>query len=101
MESDHITARDKKDGYWTLYILAIHPDYERRGIARLLLADGMRMAEEDDTSVFLTSTMTGAGLYERIGFERLETLPLSDGDEWKWEEYVHRLEKKSIRDAAV
>ena len=45
--------------------------------------------------------LVGAGLYERIGFERLETLPLSDGDEWKWEEYVHRLEKKSIRDAAV
>jgi ribosomal protein S18 acetylase RimI-like enzyme len=97
MEAQHISARDKKEGYWTLYILAIDPRYERKGIARLLVADGLRMADEDDTAVFLTSTMTGKGLYERLGFDTLETMPLGDDEHGSWEEYVHRLERKSSR----
>lgn len=100
LESKHTTDQDKREGYWTLYILAIHPNYERRGIARQLLADGLRMAGEDDVAVFLTSTMTGRGLYEKLGFERLETLDLGDPDHGKWEEYVHRLERQSIRGSA-
>lgn len=100
LEPKHTTARDKAEGYWTLYILAIHPDYERKGIARQLLAPGLRMADEDDSAVFLTATETGAGLYEKLGFERLETLDLGDPDHGKWEEYVHRLERKSVRESA-
>lgn len=96
----HATHEDTADGYWILYMLAVHPEYERKGIAKQLLAPGMRMADEDNVAILLTSTETGWGLYEKLGFERLETLDLGDPDHRKWEEYVHRLERKTTRDSA-
>ena len=97
----HVSARDKKDGYWKLYLLTIHPDFERKGIGRLLMADGLRMADESNSPVFLTSTETGAGLYEKMGFRRLETVHRTDEVHGDWKEYVYRLERKSMREAAA
>lgn len=65
------------------------------------MADGLRMADESDSPVFLTSTETGAGLYEKMGFKRLETVHRRDELHGDWEEYVHRLERKSMREAAA
>ncbi|KAK9772228.1 putative N-acetyltransferase domain-containing protein [Seiridium cardinale] len=51
--------------------MATHPDYQRKGIGRLLVQWGIDIAEQLGLPVYLESTEQGAPLYEAVGFEKL------------------------------
>jgi len=47
----------------------VHPDYQRRGIASLLLAPGLEIADRTHSKVWLTSTPKAVEFYEKNGCE--------------------------------
>ncbi|KAI1337259.1 acyl-CoA N-acyltransferase [Xylariaceae sp. FL0016] len=51
--------------------MAVHPDYQRRGIGRLLMQWGIDMAEKLGLPIYLEATDAGFPLYKSMGFERL------------------------------
>jgi len=57
--------------HWYLSMLVVHPDYQRRGYGRLLVAYGQDKAREDGVFAGLTSTTEGEKLYRSIGFEEI------------------------------
>ncbi|KAL3477637.1 acyl-CoA N-acyltransferase [Aspergillus californicus] len=61
--------------------LYVHPDYQRRGVARGLLEWGIAEAERLGLPVYLEATVAGRPVYERSGFEALQVAEL-DGREF-------------------
>lgn len=57
--------------YKDLQTLATHPDYQRRGVGKMLLNWGIEQAQQDKTNVFLTATAEGRFLYKNQGFVEL------------------------------
>lgn len=58
--------------------MTVHPDYQGRGIAKRLLLQGLELAGEAGQDVYLESTPSGKGLYQRMGFEVLEEFTVKD-----------------------
>jgi GNAT superfamily N-acetyltransferase len=52
-----------------LNCLFVLPEYQRRGIGKLLLADGLKLADEAGVPVWLGASPSGYGLYLKHGFE--------------------------------
>ena len=59
--------------------MAVHPDFQGRGIAKRLLGTGVKGAVEDEKDVYLSATPTGKPFYLRCGFEEGQEIPLMDG----------------------
>ena len=64
---DHIY--DRIPDRWHLSLLGTDEKFQRRGIGRMLLEFGMRMAERDDVPIALESSVAGMSLYKRSGFK--------------------------------
>ena len=47
----------------------VHPDYQGRGIAKLLLEAGLEVADKAHAKVWLSSTPKAVGMYEKNGWE--------------------------------
>ncbi|KAK5114464.1 hypothetical protein LTR62_002399 [Meristemomyces frigidus] len=68
--------------YSSLRVLAVHSQYQRRGIGSLLLEHGLRKFGDDlRLPVYLTCGVAGKPLYERHGFEVVCDFPF-DGREY-------------------
>ncbi|KAF1957108.1 hypothetical protein CC80DRAFT_525259 [Byssothecium circinans] len=68
-------AREKlfdEERYVYPHVIAVHPDVQRKGIGKLLTEYGLRVAEQADLPAYLESSMKGEGLYEKLGFRRLQ-----------------------------
>ena len=48
----------------------VDPDYQRKGIGKMLLDWGTEQADESGTAIYLEGTAAGMDLYERCGFIR-------------------------------
>jgi len=68
------------DEMWYLKILAIHPDYQRRGVGAKLLNWGLERARARGEKVYLEASRRGKGLYTKLGFEHVGDLTLRDGE---------------------
>ncbi len=58
--------------------LMVHPDFQRRGIARALMAQGERFALANGIEVFVLDTRPGQAaetLYENLGYTRTGLIP--------------------------
>ncbi|KAL4866235.1 hypothetical protein BDV12DRAFT_138390 [Aspergillus spectabilis] len=55
--------------------LFVHPEYQRRGIARELLQWGLEEAEKLGLEVYLEATPAGRPFYSRCGFETVKVVP--------------------------
>ncbi|KAK4547829.1 hypothetical protein LTR36_010548 [Oleoguttula mirabilis] len=64
--------------FWYLAGLCVDPDYQRQGIASLLMEGGLRQADEDGLPIYLESTPEGVHVYPRLGFETCSELVLVD-----------------------
>lgn len=72
-------ARVFPDGQADLKSMAVHPDYQRRGIAQRLVQAGVDLADRDGADAYLESSVAGRRLYERCGFETNKEIPFLDG----------------------
>jgi len=58
--------------------MTVHSDYQGQGIAKRLLLKGLEFPDEAGQDVYLESTPSGKGLYQRVGFEVLEEFTVKD-----------------------
>ena len=73
-----------------LSILAVLPEYHRRGIASMILQDGLRRMDARSLPAYLDCGVQGKPLYERFGFRFVKDYPLdareyggrSEGRHW-------------------
>jgi GNAT superfamily N-acetyltransferase len=52
-----------------LLILVVDPAFQRRGLGKLLLQDGLERAHRAGFPVFLSASPKGVPLYKSLGFE--------------------------------
>lgn len=53
--------------------LTTAPEYQRRGIGAMLLVTGLEVADAHGLKAYVTSSVVGAKLYQKHGFEVVET----------------------------
>lgn len=63
-----------------LYFLAVHPDYQRKGIGRMLTQWGVDHAANEDRDVCLIASQKGRFLYAAMGFETVTEFVTGLGD---------------------
>ncbi|KAG9843980.1 hypothetical protein KCU98_g7923, partial [Aureobasidium melanogenum] len=69
-----IDAKIRRGGpFLELDYLATAPEYQRRGIGAMLLKAGLEVADSYGSKSYVTSSVAGAGLYLKHGFEIVET----------------------------
>ncbi|GAB1213998.1 hypothetical protein ATERTT37_003154 [Aspergillus terreus] len=54
------------------HTVAVHPDYQGRGVGKKLMQWGLDIAEQLKVPIYLESTHEGRSLYERLGFATLQ-----------------------------
>ncbi|EED21250.1 conserved hypothetical protein [Talaromyces stipitatus ATCC 10500] len=59
-----------------LIALAVHPDYQRKGIGRRLVQWGLDEADRLGRISYLEATMEGIRLYEQSGFEKVKDISM-------------------------
>jgi len=57
-------------------VLAVHPDYQRRGIGELIFKYGMGIAEQVQLPIYIESSKEAQRLYEKMGCRRLKARPV-------------------------
>ncbi len=65
-----------------LNTLVVHPEYQRRGIGKMLLEDGLKEADRLGIQAVLGASKQGLGLYRKCGFTDFETMEI---DLWKYD----------------
>ncbi|KAI9696899.1 MAG: hypothetical protein M1820_007974 [Bogoriella megaspora] len=58
----------RKD-YWYLASLLTHEEYQRKGVAKLLLNWGIEQADRDGADIYLESSPAGLPVYKKFGFK--------------------------------
>ncbi|OKO92065.1 hypothetical protein PENSUB_12910 [Penicillium subrubescens] len=70
-----VDARIMRDGpFLTLDYLTTHPDFWRRGIGRMLVQSGMKIADQYGMKIYVMSEPAALKLYLNLRFELLETV---------------------------
>ena len=57
-----------KKPYATLMILATDPDFQRRGVGRALLEEGLKRVDQMGVACYVQASTMGRPLYEQRGF---------------------------------
>ena len=69
--------RDPREPHWHLGPIAVHPEFQGRGIGKLLLASFLAMADEQALPAYLeTDVDRNVTLYEKFGFKVVAREPL-------------------------
>jgi GNAT superfamily N-acetyltransferase len=69
-------AREKlwlDERYLYCHVLAVHPEYQRRGIGKLLMQFGIDVAQKTELPIYIESSREGIRLYEKMGCRRIKT----------------------------
>ena len=70
------------DEMWYLKVLAVHPEYQRKGVGAALVDWGLKHARERGEKAYLEATPFGKGLYLKKGFTTVGELYVGvEGDE--------------------
>jgi ribosomal protein S18 acetylase RimI-like enzyme len=54
----------------------VSPDYQRRGIGKMLMEDGLKEADKLGLQTVLGASKQGLGLYKKYGFTEFETMEI-------------------------
>ena len=68
-------AREKlwlNERYVYCHVMAVHPDYQRRGIGELLFKYEMDVCRQTGLPMYIESSKQGIKLYEKMGSRRLK-----------------------------
>jgi len=80
-----MTAVHPEDPHWYLALLGTHPDWQRRGIASLVLAPVLTRCDIEGLPAYLeTQKESNVPFYRRHGFEVTGTLQLTNGAPMMW-----------------
>ncbi|MDX2272460.1 MAG: GNAT family N-acetyltransferase [Cyanobacteriota bacterium] len=72
--------------FWSLQILAVHPDYQGQGIGKKLLKPILKLSEQQGIPCCLeTSTLAAMRFYQRQGFAQTVRLHLNDEELSYWQ----------------
>lgn len=69
------------DARKVLSLLSTDPDYQRKGLASILLNNVLALADAESRKVYVESTVTGHPVYEKFGFRDIDLLKV---DLSKW-----------------
>lgn len=58
--------------YLYCHVIAVRPNYQRRGIGHMLMEFGIGVAQTADLPVYIESSRDGTRLYEKLGCRRLK-----------------------------
>ena len=73
-------ARRREEGHWALNLLGTHPRYRRRGAATMLVAWGLKKADEREKMCFVDAANGEArALYRRYGFVDVREISMDLG----------------------
>jgi len=62
-------------------LLATHPDYQRKGLASMLLRHAFEMADREGKKIYIEATDAGFPVYKRLGFVQIDEVVV---DVSKW-----------------
>ncbi|EAT78237.1 hypothetical protein HBH56_231020 [Parastagonospora nodorum] len=57
--------------YIYCHAIAVHPDYQRKGIGKLLMEFGIGVAQQVELPIYIESSEEGVRLYEKLGCQRV------------------------------
>lgn len=72
-------AREKlwlNQKYLYCHAIAVHPDYQRKGIGELLFKFGANISRQTTLPIYIESTKDAVRLYEKMGSRRLKEKPV-------------------------
>jgi ribosomal protein S18 acetylase RimI-like enzyme len=55
-------------------VLAVHPQYQRRGLGSLMLEPVLAMADKEARNVYIEASKKGVGLYRRYGWIEVDRM---------------------------
>jgi GNAT superfamily N-acetyltransferase len=64
---------------WHLAIIGVSPQHQRRGIGRILVERGQKLAAEEGLPLTLESSIPGRALYAKMGFKMVGAVQIYDG----------------------
>lgn len=76
-------AREKmwsNERYLYCHVIAVHLDFQRRGIGKLLVDYGKKIAAQAKLPIYVESSRDAIGLYEKSGFRWLKERPVHKSD---------------------
>jgi GNAT superfamily N-acetyltransferase len=53
-------------------ILAVRPEYQRKGLGGMLFEDGLALADRDSCKTFIKASAKGLGLYLKYGWKEID-----------------------------
>ena len=77
-------AREKlwtNEKYLYCHVIAVHPDFQRRGVGELLFKFGQGIAEQTQLPIYIESSKEAVRLYEKMGCKRLEERPVHKSED--------------------
>ncbi|KAF2830387.1 hypothetical protein CC86DRAFT_367163 [Ophiobolus disseminans] len=69
---------DAREQFWLdkrylyCHVIAVHPDYQRKGVGQLLMDFGIGVAQKAELPIYIESSQEGVRLYEKLGCRRLK-----------------------------
>jgi GNAT superfamily N-acetyltransferase len=78
---DRFLGKGKCDEMWYLLALAVHPDFQRKGVGGELLQWGLKQAQDRGEKVYLEATEAGFGLYSKKGFDIVGMMVVRDKED--------------------
>jgi ribosomal protein S18 acetylase RimI-like enzyme len=80
-----IASHTPPEPHWYLNLLATHPDWQRQGIGRMLMAPAIERAEAEGLGCYLeTETVENVAYYRRSGFEVRSEWDVDGGGPHMW-----------------
>lgn len=71
--------------HWYLQMVGTHPDWQRRGLASLLINEGLAWARLDGVGAYLeTETAENVAYYRHLGFEVRSEWDVAEGGPHMW-----------------
>jgi ribosomal protein S18 acetylase RimI-like enzyme len=69
------SAREKMwldQKYLYCHVIAVRPDYQRKGVGQLLMKYGISVAQQAELPIYIESSKEAVKLYEKMGCRRLK-----------------------------
>jgi GNAT superfamily N-acetyltransferase len=69
---------DAREKLWTdqkyiyCHVMAVHPNYQRKGLGKLLMEYGISIAQQVELPIYIESSQEGIKLYEKTGCQRIK-----------------------------